>query len=160
MALARSIIESLADKTLALDIYKKAEARFTTFDQLFKLAQAITVDTGDTAVAGEVYQKTLGAQPNCKQLIDVAKALVEEIQDKPAAQKVLKQAELAVKSNDEFKKTGEAIQQYADDQGWIDAIKEQLDIREANAALYTEFIAREAECGTSAALVNLCAGGV
>jgi hypothetical protein len=68
---------------------------------------------------------------------------------------VLKQAELAVKSTDEFNKTAEAILQYADDPQWIEAIKDQQEKRSAHAAEYTEFISAEGECQSASALIRL-----
>ena len=153
MALAKSIVESLKDKALSLSIYKKAEPFYSTFDQLFKLAKAILADTGDTDAAGEIFAKISTAKPNAVQLISAATALADEINDKPAALGFLKQAELAVKSNDDFKKTAEAVLKYADDPEWIEAIKDQQQKREEHSALYNEFIGREGECATA---INLC----
>ena len=155
MALAKSLVESLADKALALDVYQNAESKCTTFEQLTKLAKAILADTGDTGAAGEVYKKTAVTNPNAKQLVEVAEAMATDIQDKPATMEFLKQAELAVKSNDEFKKTADAILKLADDPQWIEAIKDQQTKREAHKALYDDFINREGECQTAGALIKL-----
>ena len=120
-----------------------------------KLAKAILADTGDTAAAGAVYKKIVATKPNAKQLVEVAEAVATDIQDKPAAMELLKQAEMAVKSNDEFNKTAAAILKIADDAQWTEAIKDQQTKREAHKALYDEFISREGECQTAGALIKL-----
>ena len=155
MALAKSLIESLEDKALALDVYQNAESKCTTFEQMAKLAKAILADTGDTAAAGAVYKKIVATKPNSKQLVEVAEAVATDIQDKAAAMELLKQAEMAVKSNDEFNKTAAAILKLADDAQWTEAIKDQQTKREAHKALYDVFISREGECRTAGALIKL-----
>ena len=81
--------------------------------------------------------------------------MAEEINDKPAALGFLKEAEVAVKSNEDFKKTAEAVLKYADDQQWIEAIKDQQQRREEHGALYKEFITREGECTNTITLCRL-----
>ncbi len=155
MALAKSLVESLKDKALALDVYQNAESKCKTFEQMAKLAKAILADTGDTAAAGAVYKKIVATKPNAKQLVEVAEAVATDIGDKPAAMELLKQAEMAVKSNDEFNKTAAAILKLADDAQWTEAIKDQQSKREAHKTLYDEFISREVECRTAGALTKL-----
>jgi hypothetical protein len=81
--------------------------------------------------------------------------MAADIGDKPAAMEILKQAEIAAKSNDEFNKAAAAILKFSDDPQWKEAIEDQQTRRKDHKALYDEFISREGECRTAGALTKL-----
>ena len=155
MKLAGSIAGKLDDKNLIMDVYKSAEAKFSSYNEFVKLAKAVIKDTGDTGFAGELYHKAAGTNPDCSQLTALATALADDIEDKKSALDVLKQAEIAVKTPADFKKTAEAVLKYADDEKWLSDTKLQLEKRETHKDLYAEFVKREQECIISTTMGRL-----
>jgi len=152
--------EQLDDNAFTLSVYQKAEAQYSEFADYLKLAKASFESTGDKAFASGVYQKAAATNPDCAQLVSLALALAKDLSDTDAALPVLKQAQAAVKNNDDFLKTADAILDVAkDDKAWTDAIAFQKAKREEFGKRYNDFALRENEI-TNCAPMRTLAGEV
>lgn len=148
--------EQLDDNEFTLSVLKKAEALYSEFADYLKLAKASFESTGDKAFASGVYQKAAATNPDCAQLVSLALAMAQDLGDTEAALPVLKQAQAAVKNNDDFLKTADAILEVAkDDKAWTDAIAFQKGKREEFGKLYNDFALRENELITCAPMRTL-----
>ena len=151
--LAAMIQESLEDKELVLETYKKAGGYFTSYKEIMNLGDSVLKDTGNKVYAGEIYLKAAETDPETPKLVSVAGKLADEIGDTDGAVKVLHQAENSVKTNSGFKSMADAVLKYATDQKWLEDIGLQyrymggdyegpgpwITIEEVPAGVYSNF---------------------
>ena len=130
MKLAAMIQESLEDKELVLETYKKAGDYFTSYNEITNLADSVLKDTGDKEYAGQIYLKAAETDPDAPKLVGVAEKLADGIGDLDGAITVLHQAENSVKTNSEFQSMADAVLKYATDQKWLDDIALQKEKRD------------------------------